>query len=105
MSVKGRDVVGCSEKSVNTLRVRICKLPPHINLGVVRTRLSSYGKIGADPESETYRNFLERKDFKAGWLIAQMTIDHIPSYLNIGPYRCLVFYEGQPKTCRQLQRT
>lgn len=35
-----------------------------------------------------------------------MTIDqHIPSYLNIGPYRCLVIYEGQPKTCRQCDST
>ena len=103
ISIKGQDVVvGCSDKSVNILRVRICKLPPHINLGVVRTRLSNFGKIDADPEWEMYRNFPERKDFKTGWLIAQMTIDrHIPSYMYIGPHRCLVLYEGQPKTCRQ----
>jgi hypothetical protein len=103
IKVRGQDlVVSCSDKSLNYKRVRICKLPPVVNLGIVKTRLGSYGKIEGEPEWEIYRNFPERKDLKTGWLIVNMTIDHhIPSYVNIGPYRCLVIYENQPKTCRQ----
>ena len=107
IKVRGEDlVVACSDKSQNLKWVRICKLPPSINLGIVRTRLGLFGKIDSDPEWETYRNLPERKDLKTGWLVAYMTIDqHIPSFLNIGPYRCLVIYEGQPKTCRQCDST
>ena len=103
IKVRGQDlVVSCSDKSLNYKRVRICKLPPVINSGIVKTRLSAYGKIEGEVEWETYKNFPERKDLKTGWLIINMTVDrHIPSYTNIGPYRCFVTYEGQPKTCRQ----
>ena len=46
IKVRGQDlVVSCSDKSLNYKRVRICKLPPVINSGIVKTRLSAYGKI------------------------------------------------------------
>ena len=50
IKVRGEDLtVACSDKSQNFKWVRICKLPPTVNLGVVKTRLGLFGKIDSDP--------------------------------------------------------
>ena len=94
-----------SDKSVVEKYVKVGNLPPNLSLEVVKHRLSVFGKIKSskDMRWETYLNNVEPDYFpvKTGWLIVKMSVDtNIPSYINVGPYRAIVRYPGQIRTCR-----
>ena len=94
--------VACSDKSLHYRDVLMSKIPPNFNLEVVKTILKNYGQV-SKCEWEVYvdRAMGDLVGCKTGFIKIRMVIDkHMPSYLNVGPYRAYVTYRNQPITCR-----
>ena len=94
--------VACNDKSLHYRDVLLSKIPPNFNLEVIKMVLKTYGKVNRiDWEVYADRAMGELVGCKTGFIKIRMVIDqHIPSYVNVGPYRCYVTYKGQPITCR-----
>ena len=91
-----------NDRSLNWKFVRFANLPTKFDLGLVKTRLSCFGRIkNINWEVYSDKSIPELEKVKTGWLKAEMVIDtDIPSYIDIGPHRVFVSYHGQRKTCR-----
>ena len=94
--------VTCADKSLHFRDILLSKIPPNFDLDVIRTVLKNFGKV-SKCEWEVYadRAMGDLVGCKTGFIKIRMVVEkHVPSYVNIGPYRCYVTYKGQPITCR-----
>ena len=94
--------IACADKSRNYRDVLLSKIPPNFNLEVIKTVLRNFGKVTkCDWEVYQDRAMGDLVGCKTGYVKIRMVVDkHIPSYVNVGAYRCYVTYRGQPITCR-----
>ena len=94
--------VACNDKSLHYRDVLLSKIPPNFNLEVIKMVLKNFGKVNKiDWEVYADRAMGDLVGCKTGFIKIRMVVDqHIPSYVNVGPYRCYVTYKGQPITCR-----
>ena len=94
--------VACNDKSLHYRDVLLSKIPPNFNLEVIKMVLKIYGNVTKiDWEVYADRAMGDLVGCKTGFIKIRMVVDqHIPSYVNVGPYRCYVTYKGQPITCR-----
>ena len=94
--------VACNDKSLHYRDVLLSKIPPNFNLEVIKMVLKNYGQVNKiDWEVYADRAMGDLVGCKTGFIKIRMVVDqHIPSYVNVGPYRCYVTYKGQPITCR-----
>lgn len=80
--------------------IRISDFPVSGNLEIVKTRLREFGTV-LGLRRERYRASDEYFDCYTGVIIARMSlVKDIPNYLDVGPYKTYVRYQGQPTTCR-----
>ena len=94
--------VTCADKSLHFRDILLSKIPPNFDLDAIKTILKNFGKV-SKCEWEVYadRAMGDLVGCKTGFIKIRMVVEkHLPSYVNIGPYRCYVTYKGQPITCR-----
>lgn len=91
------------EQAIDNMKmVRVLNLPVEVDNQKLLTELAGYGRVVTLQDEVWNKKY--KFTVKTGVRIAKMEIKKdIPSYITIDGYRCVVIYQGQPRTCSYCQ--